>query len=210
MQQLCKLLVTVEGRLDKTPHQKKIMDEYWTKIEQAGKNKILASRLRFMLKDVVEQRKNNWVPRRKVSGPKTIGEIHLEAALEDMDQELSLNQPVAMPAPKAAPSVLKENDPYLLPPQPMVMIRKTDLDPVAVADPKTSYEERIQKILEEYAADDDLEETTQAMTSTSNVSTCLSEIINFALDQHNATPYVNLFLHLNSIGFITSLQAEQE
>jgi hypothetical protein len=209
VQQLCKLLVTVEGRLDKTPQQKKIMDEYWTKIEQASKNKLLASRLRFMIKDVVEQRKNNWVPRRKVSGPKTIGEIHLDAALEDMDQELSLNQPVAAPAPKAAPTP-KEDDPYVLPPQPRVMIRKTDLEPVATPDPKTSYEERIQKILEEYALDDDLEETTQAMTSTSNVSSCLTEIINFALDQHNATPYVNLFLHLNSIGFITPLQAEQE
>ena len=189
------------------------MDEYWTKIEQASKNKILASRLRFMIKDVLEQRKNNWVPRRKVSGPKTIGEIHLQAALDDMDQELALNQPPVVPVSKTSnnstSTLPKDDDSYLLPPQPMVMIRKTDLGLLVTSEP-TSYEDRIQKILEEYTVDEDLDETTQALTSTSNVSSCLTELINFTLDQHNSAPYVTLFLHLNSIGFITSSQAEQE
>ena len=45
-----------------------------------------------MLQDVVDLRKNNWVPRRVDSCPKTIGQIHKEAKLQEQQIELNLQK----------------------------------------------------------------------------------------------------------------------
>ena len=42
----------------------------------------VSSRIRFAILDLLDLRKNNWVPRRKAEGPKTIAQLH-----EDMDNE---------------------------------------------------------------------------------------------------------------------------
>ena len=42
----------------------------------------VSSRIRFMILDLLDLRKNNWIPRRKADGPKTIAQVH-----EDMDKE---------------------------------------------------------------------------------------------------------------------------
>lgn len=48
-----------------------------------GKSELKASsRIRFTILDLIDLRKDNWIPRRKAEGPKTIAQVH-----EDMDQE---------------------------------------------------------------------------------------------------------------------------
>ena len=42
----------------------------------------VSTRIRYKILDLVELKKNNWVPRRKADGPKTIAQVH-----EDIDKE---------------------------------------------------------------------------------------------------------------------------
>jgi len=42
----------------------------------------LQSRLKFMIRDVADLRRNRWQERRKTEGPKTIEEIHRDARME--------------------------------------------------------------------------------------------------------------------------------
>uniref|UniRef100_A0A673JFE8 Eukaryotic translation initiation factor 4 gamma 1-like n=1 Tax=Sinocyclocheilus rhinocerous TaxID=307959 RepID=A0A673JFE8_9TELE len=51
-----------------------------------------SSRIRFMLQDVLDLRKNNWVPRRGDQGPKTIDQIHKEAELEEHREHIKVQQ----------------------------------------------------------------------------------------------------------------------
>lgn len=53
------------------------------------------SRVRFMLKDVIDLRANKWVPRRDDSNPKTMDQIQREAETERLDAQLNvpLNTP---------------------------------------------------------------------------------------------------------------------
>jgi len=54
-----------------------------------SKNKAFPSRMRFMLMDIIELRKNKW--KSKDNGPKTIAEIHKEAEKELKEQEIQRN-----------------------------------------------------------------------------------------------------------------------
>lgn len=59
------------------------MNVYFSRIEVlAGNEAALDSRHRFMLLDLIEQRRNRWRPRKEAEGPKTIEEIHREEALK--------------------------------------------------------------------------------------------------------------------------------
>ncbi|KAI3424276.1 hypothetical protein D9Q98_009630 [Chlorella vulgaris] len=92
---MCKLLVTGGGLLDsstktvknfnngKPAPTKEVMTVYFNRIEQLSRNEeALDSRHRFMLVDLIEQRRNRWRPRKEVEGPKTIEEIHREEAMK--------------------------------------------------------------------------------------------------------------------------------
>lgn len=61
---------------------KEMMGAYFRRIEALMKNEALDSRHRFMLADLVDLRKNNWVQRLKAEGPKKIEDIHRDAAME--------------------------------------------------------------------------------------------------------------------------------
>ena len=75
---LCKLLTTVgmpmdmsqrtfkkhDGKIDTT---QEAMHVYFRRIEALSNNEALDARHRFMLKDLIELRRNKWVLRRKVS-----------------------------------------------------------------------------------------------------------------------------------------------
>lgn len=57
---------------------------------QEQKSKLKASaRIRFMILDLLDLRKNNWVPRRKVEGPKLIAQVHEDT---EMQQRLKLEE----------------------------------------------------------------------------------------------------------------------
>jgi translation initiation factor 4G len=67
----------------------------------------VSSRVRFMLRDVIDLRQGNWVPRRNDSNPKTMDEIQKEAEKETLDQQLLLN--FAPPAPRPQDDRLQSN-----------------------------------------------------------------------------------------------------
>lgn len=82
---LCKLMSTIGEMIDH-PKAKEHMDAYFDIMGQLSNNMKLSSRVRFMLKDAIDLRKNKWQQRRKVEGPKKIEEVHRDAAQERQGQ----------------------------------------------------------------------------------------------------------------------------
>ncbi|XP_052211313.1 eukaryotic translation initiation factor 4G-like isoform X2 [Diospyros lotus] len=78
---LCKLMSTI-GEIIDHPKAKEHMDFYFDMMAKLSNNMRLSSRVRFMLKDSIDLRKNSWQQRRKVEGPKKIEEVHRDAAQE--------------------------------------------------------------------------------------------------------------------------------
>ncbi|PHT24657.1 Eukaryotic translation initiation factor 4G [Capsicum baccatum] len=78
---LCKLMSTIGEMIDHAKA-KEQMDAYFDRMEKLSNNMKLSSRVRFMLKDSIDLRKNKWQQRRKVEGPKKIEEVHRDAAQE--------------------------------------------------------------------------------------------------------------------------------
>lgn len=80
VESLSKLVETVGSALDSTPRGQSIMDVYMQRMEQLTTCDSLSSRIKFMVLDVIDLRKNRWVGSKTDKGPKTIQEIHDEAA----------------------------------------------------------------------------------------------------------------------------------
>ena len=57
------------------------MKSYFDRLDRIVKNKKqeVSARIRFMIMDVVDLRKKNWVPRRKDTAPRRIEDIRKEA-----------------------------------------------------------------------------------------------------------------------------------
>ncbi|NXJ72070.1 IF4G1 factor, partial [Rostratula benghalensis] len=68
------------------------MDQYFNQMEKIIKEKKTSSRIRFMLQDVIDLRRNSWVPRRGDQGPKTIDQIHKEAEMEEHREHIKVQQ----------------------------------------------------------------------------------------------------------------------
>ncbi|KAK7155995.1 hypothetical protein R3I94_006155 [Phoxinus phoxinus] len=88
---LCRLLSTIGKDLD-FEKAKPRMDQYFHQKEKIIKERKTSSRIRFMLQDVIDLRRNNWVPRRGDLGPKTIEQIHKEAELEEHREQAKVQQ----------------------------------------------------------------------------------------------------------------------
>ncbi|CAL0329515.1 unnamed protein product [Lupinus luteus] len=82
---LCKLMSTIGEMIDH-PKAKVHMDAYFDRMKVFSNNMNLSSRVRFMLKDSIDLRKNKWQQRRKVEGPKKIEEVHRDAVQERQAQ----------------------------------------------------------------------------------------------------------------------------
>ncbi|CAL0324354.1 unnamed protein product [Lupinus luteus] len=82
---LCKLMSTIGEMIDH-PKAKVHIDAYFERITVLSNNMNLSSRVRFMLKDAIDLRKNKWQQRRKVEGPKKIEEVHRDAVQERQAQ----------------------------------------------------------------------------------------------------------------------------
>ncbi|XP_004291969.1 PREDICTED: eukaryotic translation initiation factor isoform 4G-1-like [Fragaria vesca subsp. vesca] len=76
---ICQFFNTVGEQLDESPKSRRINEKYFNKLKELTTNSQLAPRLRFMVRNVLEMRANNWVPRREEVKAKTITEIHSEA-----------------------------------------------------------------------------------------------------------------------------------
>lgn len=82
IESLTKLLRTVGGNLDNTEKSssKLAMDAYFHRIQSIIDLPNLPSRLKFMLMDIVDLRKKNWVSKDSNKGPKTLDEIKAEVS----------------------------------------------------------------------------------------------------------------------------------
>ncbi|KAJ4765192.1 eukaryotic translation initiation factor 4G [Rhynchospora pubera] len=76
---ICQFFNTIGKQLDENPKSKRYNDAYFNRLKELTANPQLAPRLRFMVRDVLDLRSNNWVPRREEVKAKTITEIHTEA-----------------------------------------------------------------------------------------------------------------------------------
>ncbi|KAF8393009.1 hypothetical protein HHK36_021250 [Tetracentron sinense] len=76
---ICQFFNTIGKQLDKSPKSRHINDIYFNRLKELTTNPQLAPRLRFMARDVLELRANNWIPRREEVKAKKITEIHSEA-----------------------------------------------------------------------------------------------------------------------------------
>ncbi|KAJ1918832.1 hypothetical protein H4219_002371 [Mycoemilia scoparia] len=88
IESLAKLMTTIGKKFD-TEDAAEVIDVYFERIRLLSVNKKLSSRIRFMLKDVIDLRSAKWVSRRKNDGPKTIAEIHEE---EERKREAALRK----------------------------------------------------------------------------------------------------------------------
>lgn len=78
VESLCKLLRTIGGNLDATEKSKSMMDAYFGRIQSMIDLPGLPSRLQFMLMDVMDLRRANWVSKETNKGPKTLEEVRAE------------------------------------------------------------------------------------------------------------------------------------
>ncbi|XP_047063984.1 eukaryotic translation initiation factor 4G-like [Lolium rigidum] len=86
---LCKLMSTIGEMIDH-PKAKEHMDAYFDRMHNLSTSQLISSRVRFLLRDSIDLRKNQWHQRRKVEGPKKIDEVHMDAAHERHGQLSSL------------------------------------------------------------------------------------------------------------------------
>lgn len=90
---LCKLLTTIGCKMEGQDGPKPILEHFTTLENIIGKKIIpVCSRIRFMVQDVIDLRKNRWQLRRN-DGPKTIGQIQREVETEQKNIQM-LNYPV--------------------------------------------------------------------------------------------------------------------
>lgn len=76
---ICQFFNTIGKQLDASPKSRRYNDTYFNRLKELTINPQLAPRLRFMVRDVLDLRSHNWVPRREEVKAKTISEIHSEA-----------------------------------------------------------------------------------------------------------------------------------
>ncbi|KAF5749496.1 eukaryotic translation initiation factor isoform 4G-1 isoform X1 [Tripterygium wilfordii] len=76
---ICQFFITIGKQLDESPKSRRINDIYFSRLKELTTNSQLAPRLRFLVRDVIDLRASNWVPRREEVKAKTITEIHSEA-----------------------------------------------------------------------------------------------------------------------------------
>ncbi|ONM24278.1 Eukaryotic translation initiation factor 4G [Zea mays] len=99
---LCKLMSTIGDMIDHVKA-KEHMDAYFSMMQIMSTNQKLSSRVRFMLRDSIDLRRNKWQQRRKVEGPKKIEEVHRDAAQERHAQSSRLGRgPAVSSVPRRA------------------------------------------------------------------------------------------------------------
>ncbi|KAJ1272086.1 hypothetical protein BS78_06G175800 [Paspalum vaginatum] len=91
LEALCKLMSTIGEMIDH-PRAKAHMDFYLDLIKKLSKNLRLSSRIRFLLEDVIDLRKNKWRQRRKVEGPKKIEEVRMDAVKQKFGKSTRFGQ----------------------------------------------------------------------------------------------------------------------
>ncbi|KAJ0254867.1 Eukaryotic translation initiation factor 4G [Hirschfeldia incana] len=92
---LCKLMSTIGVMIDHSKAKDHI-DAYFERMKMLSGKEELSSRVRFMLINAIDLRKNKWQERMKVEGPKKIEEVHRDAAQERQTQAKRLSRGPSM------------------------------------------------------------------------------------------------------------------
>jgi hypothetical protein len=88
---LCNLLTTIGSKLDHAKAQSH-MDTYFNRLSEIGQNKEkLSSRIRFMIMDLIDLRKNDWVPRMKKQEAKSQDQVRKEQLEAETAANLARN-----------------------------------------------------------------------------------------------------------------------
>eukprot|EP00163_Fabomonas_tropica_P029738 TRINITY_DN648_c2_g1_i4.p1 TRINITY_DN648_c2_g1~~TRINITY_DN648_c2_g1_i4.p1 ORF type:complete len:1354 (-),score=400.81 TRINITY_DN648_c2_g1_i4:226-4287(-) len=87
LEAMCQLITTIGKVLDNSPKSEANMQAYFEAMQTLSVNKVLPSRIRFMIKDVIDLRARKWIPRRKEEKAKNLDQIRAEAirAQEERD-----------------------------------------------------------------------------------------------------------------------------
>ncbi|TPX67204.1 hypothetical protein SpCBS45565_g03917 [Spizellomyces sp. 'palustris'] len=91
VESLCKLLTTIGARMDHSKA-KGHFEAYFARIEELTKNVKLSARIRFMLLDLIDLRKEGWKARNAPTGPKTIAEIRAEAERKQAEEAQKIQE----------------------------------------------------------------------------------------------------------------------
>lgn len=87
---LCKLLTTIGSKMEKENNQD--LSGYFDKMGDIVKHRDqykISSRIRFMIQDVIDLRRNGWQPRRQDLNPKTMNQIQKEAETEQIQMNMN-------------------------------------------------------------------------------------------------------------------------
>lgn len=93
---LCKLFATIGEKLErfaKDEAELKMIEQYFDVIKNLSENSDLCTRVRFMLKDLLDLRRNQWVARREETKAMTLAEIHQKAAQEQKQKNNNGRRP---------------------------------------------------------------------------------------------------------------------
>ena len=89
---LCTLLRTIGAQLEKESElkQKHSLDPYFNRLKNVIQGKLVGSRVRFLIQDILDMRDRQWMERERQGGnkPTTIGQIHAEVAEEERKNAL--------------------------------------------------------------------------------------------------------------------------
>ncbi|GAB1608041.1 eukaryotic translation initiation factor 4 gamma 1-like [Argonauta hians] len=94
---MCKLLSTV-GKLIESKAKNEQMNRHFKDIRAIVGARETSSRIRFMLLDLIDLRKNKWVPRRAEKGPKTLKELHQDIQNEEIEHRQKMDAAAAAAA----------------------------------------------------------------------------------------------------------------
>eukprot|EP01116_Phalansterium_solitarium_P018026 TRINITY_DN4612_c0_g1_i2.p1 TRINITY_DN4612_c0_g1~~TRINITY_DN4612_c0_g1_i2.p1 ORF type:complete len:1839 (+),score=606.15 TRINITY_DN4612_c0_g1_i2:180-5696(+) len=103
MEALCKLVTTIGQKLETTTKLKETVNKYFQDLLALSENQELTSRIRFMIKDLIDLRANNWVPRIKQNEAKSLAAARAEI---EMPEQMAPSTPTrGVPAsPRASDS----------------------------------------------------------------------------------------------------------
>lgn len=62
---ICQFFNTIGKQLDENPKSRRINETYFYRLKELTTNPQLAPRLKFMVRDVLDLRAHNWIPRRE-------------------------------------------------------------------------------------------------------------------------------------------------
>lgn len=83
----CSLLSSIGQILDKSDQ----VDQYFRNVQKLITDKKVSSRIRFMIMDLIDLRRRNWIPRHSNKGPKTLDELHQDIVNEEIENRIKID-----------------------------------------------------------------------------------------------------------------------